>query len=201
MSSAVADHGTAAYRNAVMPVVRVAVLTTDDSGGARMTDIALPAELPLRELIPAVRRLVAPADDAGGAAAPVSLAPIGGAPFSLDATLTTAGVASAPPCCVSGLAAAAPSRSPDRTSSACGRRPPTSSCSAPSATASWCAPTSQDSEFTGAPVPARRTAVGPRDPSVRRRMNRRLVERPAVRMVRRSPPAPDIRYAQVGPVA
>lgn len=92
MSSAVADDGIATYRNAVMPIVRVAVLTADDGGGARMTDIALPAELPLRELIPAVQRLVAAADDASGAAVPVSLAPIGGAPFSLDATLTTVGV-------------------------------------------------------------------------------------------------------------
>src|SRR5437764_12438551 len=69
--------------------------------------MALPAELPLREILPAVRRLVIPAAqngdtaDAGdesdwataaGAAPYLSLAPIGGAPFSLDASLDTVGV-------------------------------------------------------------------------------------------------------------
>ena len=84
--------------SAVMPVVRVAILAD-----SRLTEIALPAELPLREILPAVERLVVPAvaeDEAanGGAAiepttpARLSLAPIGGAPFSLDASLGTVGV-------------------------------------------------------------------------------------------------------------
>lgn len=84
----------------VMPIVRVAVLTAtvgdvDDgaAGGAgRLTEIALPAELPLREVIPAVQRIVAPSDETAVAAELLSLAPIGGAPFSLDATLNTVGV-------------------------------------------------------------------------------------------------------------
>ena len=81
-----------------MPIVRVAVLTAtvdddgDSDGAARLTEIALPAELPLREIIPAVQRIVAPSDEAGSAAELLSLAPIGGAPFSLDATLNTVGV-------------------------------------------------------------------------------------------------------------
>src|SRR5271165_6193540 len=60
--------------------------------------MALPAELPLREILPAVQRLAAPATSNGstdtdaGAAAQLSLAPIGGAPFSLDASLDTVGV-------------------------------------------------------------------------------------------------------------
>lgn len=75
--------------NTVMPIVRVAVLA--DSG--RLTELALPAELPLREIIPAVQRTVLPADDdREGTLARLSLAPIGGAPFSLDATLDTVGV-------------------------------------------------------------------------------------------------------------
>ena len=79
--------------NTVMPIVRVAVLASAENGG-RLTEIALPAELPLREILPAVQRMVLPADDAGTAPDPVrlSLAPIGGAPFSLDATLDTVGV-------------------------------------------------------------------------------------------------------------
>lgn len=83
---------------AVLPIVRVAILAD-----SRLTEMALPAELPLREILPAVQRLVVPAvpdgdtADAGdptanGAAAQVSLAPIGGAPFSLDASLDTVGV-------------------------------------------------------------------------------------------------------------
>lgn len=75
--------------NTVMPIVRVAVLA--DSG--RLTELALPAELPLRDIIPAVQRTVLPADDdREGTLARLSLAPIGGAPFSLDATLDTVGV-------------------------------------------------------------------------------------------------------------
>lgn len=82
---------------AVMPIVRVAILAD-----TRLTEMALPAELPLREILPAVQRLVVPAatngesDDRGaadlGGATQLSLAPIGGAPFSLDASLDTVGV-------------------------------------------------------------------------------------------------------------
>ena len=78
---------------AVMPIVRVAILTD-----SRLTEMALPAELPLREILPAVQRLAAPAasngdaDTDAGAASQLSLAPIGGAPFSLDASLDTVGV-------------------------------------------------------------------------------------------------------------
>lgn len=81
--------------SAVIPVVRVAILAD-----SRLTEMALPADLPMREILPAIERLAVPAvtDDAetGGAvqAAParLSLAPIGGAPFSLDASLATVGV-------------------------------------------------------------------------------------------------------------
>jgi ESX secretion system protein EccD len=83
--------------NAVMPIVRVAILAE-----SRLTEMALPAELPLREILPAVRRLIVPVGsngDAGDAdtaeheaSRRLSLAPIGGAPFSLDATLDTVGV-------------------------------------------------------------------------------------------------------------
>jgi type VII secretion integral membrane protein EccD len=77
----------------VMPIVRVAILTD-----TRLTEMALPAELPLREILPAVQRLAAPAasdgdaDTDSGAVSQLSLAPIGGAPFSLDASLDTVGV-------------------------------------------------------------------------------------------------------------
>lgn len=76
-----------------MPIVRVAVLAAGEAGG-RVTDMALPTELPLREILPAVRKMAMPADEEYGDASPVvlSLAPIGGAPFSLDATLETVGV-------------------------------------------------------------------------------------------------------------
>lgn len=79
--------------NTVMPIVRVAVLAAG-AGGGRLTEMALPAELPLREILPAVQQIAAPADDGADAPDPVrlSLAPIGGAPFSLDATLDTVGV-------------------------------------------------------------------------------------------------------------
>lgn len=84
--------------SAVMPIVRVAILAD-----SRLTEMALPAELPLREILPAVERLAAPAgsqEDAGNGSAAaesatplrLSLAPIGGAPFSLDASLDTVGV-------------------------------------------------------------------------------------------------------------
>jgi type VII secretion integral membrane protein EccD len=78
--------------NAVMPIVRVAVLAAGDAGG-RLTELALPAELPLREILPAVQRLVSPgSQEEADAPEPLSLAPIGGAPYSLDATLDTVGV-------------------------------------------------------------------------------------------------------------
>ncbi|MGV0627512.1 type VII secretion integral membrane protein EccD [Mycolicibacter minnesotensis] len=81
--------------NAVIPIVRVAVLAE-----SRLTEVALPADLPLREILPSVQRLVAPqgaddTDESPGQRASlerVSLAPIGGIPFSLDATLDTVGV-------------------------------------------------------------------------------------------------------------
>ncbi|RFD24716.1 type VII secretion integral membrane protein EccD3 [Mycobacterium uberis] len=78
---------------AVMPIVRVAILAD-----SRLTEMALPAELPLREILPAVQRMVVPvvsdSDSAStvGASSQLSLAPIGGAPFSLDASLDTVGV-------------------------------------------------------------------------------------------------------------
>ncbi|MCK0177279.1 type VII secretion integral membrane protein EccD [Mycolicibacterium sp. F2034L] len=82
--------------NTVMPIVRVAVLAAGDDGG-RLTEMALPAGLPLREILPAVQRMADPGDDADADEAVrqprrLSLAPIGGAPFSLDATLDTVGV-------------------------------------------------------------------------------------------------------------
>ncbi|WP_373122953.1 type VII secretion integral membrane protein EccD [Mycobacterium marinum] len=78
----------------VSPIVRVAILAD-----RRLMDVALPTELPLRELLPAVRRLVDPdeeIDEVGqsgiGDVPQISLAPIGGPPFSLDASLDTVGV-------------------------------------------------------------------------------------------------------------
>jgi type VII secretion integral membrane protein EccD len=76
----------------VMPIVRIAVLAE-----SRLTEIAVPAELPLREILPAVERLVAPhVDDetepTEDSTTLLSLAPLGGAPFSLDASLDTVGV-------------------------------------------------------------------------------------------------------------
>ena len=76
--------------NTVMSIVRVAVLAAGDDGG-RLTEMALPSELPLREILPAVQRIVLPGDDTDTPAR-LSLAPVGGAPFSLDATLDTVGV-------------------------------------------------------------------------------------------------------------
>lgn len=81
---------------AAMPIVRVAVLAAGNSDGSavgRVTDMALPTELSLREILPAVRRMAMAVDSEDtGDIAPLSLAPIGGAPFSLDATLNTVGV-------------------------------------------------------------------------------------------------------------
>ena len=51
--------------SAVMPIVRVAILAD-----SRLTEIALPAELPLREILPAVERLVVPAVQDGEAMEP-----------------------------------------------------------------------------------------------------------------------------------
>ena len=73
--------------SAVMPIVRVAILSD-----SRLTEMALPAELPLREILPAVERLVVPTVQDDETPARRSLAPIGGAPFSLDASLGTVGV-------------------------------------------------------------------------------------------------------------
>jgi type VII secretion integral membrane protein EccD len=77
----------------VIPIVRVAVLagTRPDAAG-RLTEMALPAQLPLREILPAVQRLALPGDDDAANPTRLSLAPIGGAPFSPDATLDTVGV-------------------------------------------------------------------------------------------------------------
>jgi type VII secretion integral membrane protein EccD len=75
-----------------LPIVRVAILAN-----GRIADMALPAELPVREILPAVRRLL-PADGAEGSSVPeamprrLTLAPVGGAPFSPDASLDTVGV-------------------------------------------------------------------------------------------------------------
>lgn len=80
--------------NTVMPLVRVAVLAAGAEGG-RLIEMALPAGLTLREILPAVQRMAGPQDGAEDHAPDpvrVSLAPIGGAPFSLDATLDTVGV-------------------------------------------------------------------------------------------------------------
>lgn len=79
--------------NTVIPIVRVAVLAGSHAASAgRLTEMALPAELPLREIIPAVQRLARPSDESDDGTVRLSLAPIGGAPFSLDATLDTVGV-------------------------------------------------------------------------------------------------------------
>jgi type VII secretion integral membrane protein EccD len=93
MSDTITPGVTAPSGSSVMPIVRVAVLATGESGG-RITDMALPTELPLREILPAVRRMAhqTELDGDGGTPVVLSLAPVGGAPFSLDATLDTVGV-------------------------------------------------------------------------------------------------------------
>lgn len=84
----IGSHELDAAAGATMPIVRIAVLA-----GSRLTEVALPAELTLREIVPAVQRLVGDGDgDDTEIAKRMSLAPIGGAPFSLDATLDTVGV-------------------------------------------------------------------------------------------------------------
>jgi type VII secretion integral membrane protein EccD len=93
MSDTITPGVTAPSGSSVMPIVRVAVLASGETGG-RITDMALPTELPLREILPAVRRMAhqAAVDEDGGTPVVLSLAPVGGAPFSLDATLDTVGV-------------------------------------------------------------------------------------------------------------
>ena len=77
-----------------LPIVRVAVLAE-----RRIVEMALPTEVPLREIMPAVLRLVQldefdgeDGDPTPGTGHRLSLAPIGGAPYSLDASLDTVGV-------------------------------------------------------------------------------------------------------------
>ncbi len=81
------DISSAPVGTPVLPIVRVAILAN-----GRIVDIALPAALPLREILPAVNRLLPAGDASDGGPGRVSLAPIGGAPFSLDASLDTVGV-------------------------------------------------------------------------------------------------------------
>jgi type VII secretion integral membrane protein EccD len=75
--------------------VRVAVV-----GDGAVADLALPTKLAIRELIPRIRASLItgrddgeiPADFEGTKIRPYSLKPLGGAPFSLDATLETLGI-------------------------------------------------------------------------------------------------------------
>lgn len=75
--------------------VRVAVI-----GDSAVADLALPTTLAIRELIPRIRATLAsgrdddalPLPNEEDALRPYSLAPLGGTPFSLDATLETLGV-------------------------------------------------------------------------------------------------------------
>ncbi|ERG69151.1 type VII secretion integral membrane protein EccD [Segniliparus rugosus] len=71
--------------NAVMPIVRVAVL-----GDKKLAEVALPTQLPMRDIIPSVHRMLA--TEAADLPQRLSLAPVHGAPFSADATLDTVGV-------------------------------------------------------------------------------------------------------------
>lgn len=72
----------------VLPIVRIAVVAY-----GRITDVAVPTELPLREVVPALTRLLPQPDDTGETdLTPMTLAPIGGAPFNVDASLDTVGV-------------------------------------------------------------------------------------------------------------
>jgi len=72
--------------------IRVAII-----GDGAAADIALPTTLAIRELIPRIRATLAsgrdddelPPEDASDGLRPYSLAPLGGTPFSLDATLET----------------------------------------------------------------------------------------------------------------
>ncbi len=84
--------GSVVTATPVLPIVRVAVLA-----GSRITEVALPAQVPLREILPAVLDLLPEDQEDTNPEVPEStrrltLAPIGGAPFSLDATLDTVGV-------------------------------------------------------------------------------------------------------------
>ena len=72
--------------------IRVAII-----GDGAAADIALPTTLAIRELIPRIRATLAsgrdddelPPEDVSDGLRPYSLAPLGGTPFSLDATLET----------------------------------------------------------------------------------------------------------------
>src|SRR6185436_11130369 len=72
--------------------IRVAII-----GDGAAADIALPTTLAIRELIPRIRATLAsgrdddelPSQEASDGLRPYSLAPLGGTPFSLDATLET----------------------------------------------------------------------------------------------------------------
>ena len=72
--------------------VRVAII-----GDGAAADLALPTTLAIRELIPRIRATLASGRDddpitppsAADGTRPYSLAPLGGTPFSLDATLET----------------------------------------------------------------------------------------------------------------
>ncbi|OBF16351.1 type VII secretion integral membrane protein EccD [Mycobacterium sp. ACS4331] len=84
------DISGATVATPVLPIVRVAILAD-----SRITEVALPAQVPLREIMPAVFRLLPEHDEEQedtGVPRRLSLAPIGGATFSLDATLDTVGV-------------------------------------------------------------------------------------------------------------
>lgn len=54
----------------VMQIVRVAILAD-----SRLTEMALPAELPLREILPAVQRLVVPSAQTAMVAKPTPALP------------------------------------------------------------------------------------------------------------------------------
>lgn len=69
-------------------LVRVAVLSNDKIG-----DVALPLDLPVRDIVPAVQQLVAHDDPRSASGVRFGLAPLGGTPFSPDATLGRVGVA------------------------------------------------------------------------------------------------------------
>lgn len=72
---------------AALRTVRVAILTQ-----GRVTDLALPTTVPLRDVIPAVQRHVPAGEDASALGQQFTLAPIAGVPFALDASLDTVGV-------------------------------------------------------------------------------------------------------------
>ncbi|MGV0658924.1 type VII secretion integral membrane protein EccD, partial [Mycolicibacterium pulveris] len=63
MASPSSLNGSASMK--AMSIVRVAVLALGDGDGGRITDMVLPTELPLREILPAVRRMAMPDDGDG----------------------------------------------------------------------------------------------------------------------------------------